>query len=113
MADFHCDHCGKTTKLSASVKTFVCGCHASARLPIGLGDIIAIITRYTGIAWLTKRITRGQCGCPQRQQQLNELSNRWLKRLQREMARVRAIVAALPRHFPVDRMSRRRRSNKP
>lgn len=42
----------------------------------GLGDYIATLTHYTGIAWLTKRLTRGQCGCPARQKWLNSLWRR-------------------------------------
>lgn len=42
----------------------------------GLGDCIAIATRYTGIAWLVKRLTAGKCGCPARQAKLNTLGSR-------------------------------------
>ena len=38
---------------------------------LGLGDVIALLTHYTGIAWLTKRLTRGSCGCDARQEKLN------------------------------------------
>lgn len=51
--------------------------------PYGLGDYIALLTRYTGIAWLVTRITRGQCGCPGRQEKMNRWGAafvRWLRR---------------------------------
>lgn len=43
---------------------------------LAIGDIIATITHYTGIAWLTKRLTRGKCGCDKRQARLNTLGSR-------------------------------------
>jgi hypothetical protein len=39
----------------------------------GLGDIVAIVTQYTGIKWLVKKIWGEDCGCDQRQEQLNKV----------------------------------------
>jgi len=39
----------------------------------GLGDIIFIITKYTGIKWLVKKIWGDDCGCDERQEILNDL----------------------------------------
>jgi len=51
-----------------------------------LGDCIAIITKYTGIKWLVKKITKmigiEDCGCDKRQEKLNEIKidfDRWTK----------------------------------
>lgn len=51
---------------------------------LGLGDYIALLTHYTGIAWLVKRLTRGKCGCTGRQEKLNGIGYRlwaWFARL--------------------------------
>lgn len=39
--------------------------------PTGLGDIIEIITTYTGIKWITKKIWGDDCGCERRKKTLN------------------------------------------
>ena len=38
----------------------------------GLGDIIELITTYTGIKWLFDKIWKGNCGCERRKRTLNE-----------------------------------------
>lgn len=37
------------------------------------GDLIERITFYTGIKWLVKKIFGADCGCDERQEQLNEI----------------------------------------
>jgi len=40
-----------------------------------LGNLIAIITKYTGIKWLIKKIYREKdCGCEDRKNTLNDIS---------------------------------------
>jgi len=42
----------------------------------GLGDILELITRYTGIKWAVKKLSiimGFDCGCEQRQEDLNTL----------------------------------------
>ena len=42
-----------------------------------LGNLIAIITKYTGIKWLIKKIYKNKskdCGCEDRKNTLNEIS---------------------------------------
>lgn len=39
----------------------------------GLGDVIAKVTHYTGIEAAVNFVTRGKCGCKQRQARLNDL----------------------------------------
>ena len=38
----------------------------------GLGDTIAKFTKATGIATVVKKVTKGDCGCAKRQEQLNK-----------------------------------------
>jgi len=38
-----------------------------------LGDLIELITTYTGIKWIVKKIWREDCGCDERQEQLNDI----------------------------------------
>jgi hypothetical protein len=38
-----------------------------------LGNLIAIITKYTGIKYLVKKIWGKDCGCDQRQDKLNKI----------------------------------------
>ena len=39
-----------------------------------LGNLIAIITKYTGIKWLIKKIYRDKdCGCDVRKNKLNDI----------------------------------------
>jgi len=38
-----------------------------------LGDLIELITRYTGIKYIVKKIFGDDCGCDKRQEQLNEI----------------------------------------
>jgi len=39
----------------------------------GLGDIVELITRYTGIKWVVKKIWDKGCGCDERQEVLNKI----------------------------------------
>ena len=39
----------------------------------GLGDVIFIITKYTGIRWLVKKVWGEDCGCDERQEIPNDL----------------------------------------
>ena len=39
---------------------------------IGLGDIIELATKYSGIKWLVDKIWKGNCGCIRRRDSLNE-----------------------------------------
>lgn len=39
----------------------------------GLGDVVAAVTHATGIDRVVKAVTGGNCGCKERQQQLNEM----------------------------------------
>lgn len=42
----------------------------------GLGDVVELITRYTGIKWVVKKLSiiiGFDCGCDQRQEDLNSL----------------------------------------
>ncbi len=38
-----------------------------------LGDLIELITTYTGIKWLVKKIWGEDCGCDESQKQLNDI----------------------------------------
>lgn len=38
-----------------------------------LGNLIALITKYTGIKYIVKKIFGNNCGCDERQEQLNEI----------------------------------------
>jgi len=38
-----------------------------------LGDLIELITRYTGIKYIVKKVFGDNCGCDKRQEQLNEI----------------------------------------
>ena len=38
-----------------------------------LGDLIEIITTYTGIKWLVKKLYKEDCGCDERKEQLNDI----------------------------------------
>ena len=38
-----------------------------------LGDFIELITTYTGIKWLVKKIWGGDCGCNDRKNKLNDV----------------------------------------
>lgn len=49
---------------------------------MGLGDIIELITTYTGIKWLVKKTSKAfgieDCGCEKRKDKLNEIKiDRW------------------------------------
>ena len=37
------------------------------------GDLIELITRYTGIKYIVKKVFGDDCGCDKRQEQLNEI----------------------------------------
>lgn len=39
----------------------------------GLGDVVAKVTRATGIAQAVEFVTGGECGCPHRQAALNRM----------------------------------------
>ena len=39
----------------------------------GFGDIVALITKYTGIKWAVKKIYGDDCGCDERQEKLNRI----------------------------------------
>ena len=39
----------------------------------GFGDIVALITKYTGIKWVVKKIYGDDCGCNERQEKLNRI----------------------------------------
>lgn len=54
-------------------------CSAGPSVPVvlhayRLGNCISIITHYTGIAWLVRRVSRGNCGCEKRKELLNQFS---------------------------------------
>ena len=38
-----------------------------------LGDIVALVTKYTGIKWVVKKIWGEDCGCDERQEKLNKV----------------------------------------
>ena len=38
-----------------------------------LGDLIERITYYTGIKWLVKKVFGNNCGCDERQNNLNDI----------------------------------------
>tara|TARA_E500000318_G_scaffold112062_1_gene133826 strand:+ start:7089 stop:7289 length:201 start_codon:yes stop_codon:yes gene_type:complete len=38
----------------------------------GLGDVIELITRFTGIKWLVKKVFGEDCGCEDRKVYLNK-----------------------------------------
>jgi len=38
-----------------------------------LGDLIELITTYTGIKWLVKKIWGDDCGCDNRKNKLNDV----------------------------------------
>ena len=38
-----------------------------------LGDLIELITTYTGIKWLVKKIWGDDCGCDDRKNSLNDV----------------------------------------
>lgn len=40
---------------------------------MGLGDLVEIITKYTGIKWLVKKIWGEDCGCDERKEQWNKI----------------------------------------
>tara|TARA_R100000329_G_scaffold101521_1_gene83700 strand:- start:394 stop:531 length:138 start_codon:yes stop_codon:yes gene_type:complete len=43
-----------------------------------LGNLVEIITTYTGIKWLVKKIWGEDCGCDQRKKSLNKIKiKRW------------------------------------
>ena len=37
----------------------------------GLGDVVYLLTKYTGIRWLVKKIWGDDCGCDERQEEWN------------------------------------------
>ena len=39
----------------------------------GVGDLVAIFTKYTGIKWVVKKIWGEDCGCDERQEKLNKI----------------------------------------
>ena len=43
---------------------------------IKIGNWIAVITKYTGIKWIVKKIWGDDCGCDERQEQLNQIFKR-------------------------------------
>ena len=43
---------------------------------IKLGDLIATITKYTGIKWIVKKIWGDDCGCDERQEALNNITRK-------------------------------------
>lgn len=40
----------------------------------GLGDIVEIMTKYTGIKWLVKKVVGEDCGCDERKEFLNKIT---------------------------------------
>jgi hypothetical protein len=78
--------CGFTGKLPSGGESVLCdSCHklrtigkiarcryAGPRIE-GLGDVVAKVTRATGIAQAVEFVTGGDCGCPGRQAALNRL----------------------------------------
>jgi|SaaInlV_120m_DNA_3_1039746.scaffolds.fasta_scaffold01740_10 hypothetical protein len=52
-----------------------------------LGDLVHTITKYTGIKWLVKKITKiygiEDCGCDRRREEWNEIKinrlDKWIK----------------------------------
>ena len=47
---------------------------------MGLGDIIEVITKYTGIKWLVHKIFGNDCGCDKRKKKLNQIKINGRKR---------------------------------
>lgn len=50
----------------------------------GLGDVVELFTRYTGIKWVVKKIFGADCGCDTRQILLNEWSSRVVSRFRKK-----------------------------
>jgi hypothetical protein len=40
---------------------------------MGLGDLVAFITKYTGIAWIVKKMFGNECGCDERKDKWNNI----------------------------------------
>lgn len=40
--------------------------------PRGMGDVVHVVTKFTGIAPVVKAITKGKCGCAERRAKMNE-----------------------------------------
>ena len=43
---------------------------------MGLGDLVEVITRYTGLKWLTKKVSGYfgfDCGCDERKEKWNDI----------------------------------------
>lgn len=75
-----CKNCDRTIIISPAIKHFVCRCKSPNTQR--LGDRLAAIIHYTGLAWLIKHIVRGKCGCEKRQEQLNVFDSKirqWIK----------------------------------
>ena len=49
---------------------------------MGLGDVIEVITKYTGIKWLVHKIFGKDCGCDKRKEKLNQIKINGRKRLE-------------------------------
>ena len=37
----------------------------------GLGDLVYLVTKYTGIRWIVKKLWGEDCGCDERQEEWN------------------------------------------
>jgi hypothetical protein len=64
----HCDSCNKLRTIGKIARCR----HAGPRIE-GLGDVVAKVTRATGIAAAVEFVTGGECGCPHRQAALNRM----------------------------------------
>ena len=40
---------------------------------MGLGDLAAFITKYTGISWIVKKLFGNDCGCDERKDKWNKI----------------------------------------
>lgn len=47
---------------------------------MGLGDFVEVITKYTGIKWVTAQF-KEDCGCKKRQKRLNAWGKRTYKKI--------------------------------
>jgi hypothetical protein len=63
----------------------------------GLGDLVAIVTKYTGIKWIVKKLYGNDCGCDERQEKLNILYP--VKKPQSKINKVKKPVSTPPKSY--------------
>lgn len=63
----------------------------------GLGDLVAIVTKYTGIKWIVKKLYGNDCGCDERQEKLNILYP--VKKPQSKINKVKEPVPTPPKSY--------------